>query len=43
MWEIVSRCKTVAYKISKRKIVDILQSLLSTHCSFQQKCKGEKF
>ncbi|MFS7988131.1 hypothetical protein Hanom_Chr11g01030971 [Helianthus anomalus] len=49
MWEIVSRCKIgltkilLAYKISKRKTVDILQSLLSTNCSFQQKCKGEKF
>ncbi|MFS7988132.1 hypothetical protein Hanom_Chr11g01030981 [Helianthus anomalus] len=33
---------SVAYKISKRKTVDILQSLLSTHCSFQQKCKVGK-
>ncbi|MFS7957398.1 hypothetical protein Hanom_Chr07g00665911 [Helianthus anomalus] len=47
MWEIVSRCKTcltkilLAYKLSKRKTVDTLQSLLSTHCSFQQKCKDD--
>ncbi|KAF5802663.1 hypothetical protein HanRHA438_Chr06g0271301 [Helianthus annuus] len=41
MWEIVSRCKTVAYKLSKRKTVDTLQSLLSTHYSFQQKCNDD--
>ncbi|MFS7957384.1 hypothetical protein Hanom_Chr07g00665761 [Helianthus anomalus] len=31
----------LAYKLSKRKTVDTLQSLLSTHCSFQQKCKDD--